>query len=133
MRICLIRVDYYHCCNSLSNPMDNHNVIYGNPAYGLTPNILTPFKGAQLTAFEKAFNKKMNRVRISVEWGFGKITQYFAYLNFRKNQTVLLQPIGKYYIVASVLINYHTCLYGSNTGKYFGLDPPSLEPYLLNN
>ena len=113
-------------------PSGQPYVIYGDPAYGLNENILAPFKGAQLTALEKEFNKKMSRLRISVEWGFGKITQYFAYLNFRKNQKVLLQPLGKYYIVASVLINCHTCLYGSNTGKYFGLDPPSLETYLFN-
>ena len=59
-------------------------IIYRDPAYRLTPNILALFKGAQLTALEKAFNKKMSTVWISVEWGFGKITQYFAYLNFRK-------------------------------------------------
>ena len=108
-------------------------VIYGDPAYGLAQNVLTPFRGANLTGDEQAFNKAMSKVRISVEWGFGKITQYFAYLNFKKNQKVLLQPIGKYYLVASILINCHTCLYGSVTGRYFELDPPSLETYLLNS
>ena len=117
----------------LVKPNGEPYVLYGDPAYGLTQNILAPFKGARITANEQAFNKKMSKVRISVEWGFGKIMQYFAYLDFKKNQKVLLQPVGKYYAVACVFINCHTCLYGSLTSKYFGLNPPSLETYLLNN
>ena len=34
-----------------------------------------------------------------VEWGFGKICLTFAYLDFKKNLKVLLQPVGKYYLV----------------------------------
>lgn len=108
-------------------------VIYGDPAYGLSRNILSPFRGAHLTTGEQEFNKSMSRVRICVEWGFSKILQYFAFLDFKKNQKVLLQPIGKYFLVASVLINCHTCLYGSLTSTYFGVEPPSLETYLSNS
>ena len=61
-------------------------VLYGNPAYGLTQSILAPFKGAQISANEAAFNKEMSKVRLAVEWGFGKITQYFAYLGFKKKK-----------------------------------------------
>ena len=32
-------------------------VIYGDPAYGLSRNILSPFCGAHLTAGEQEFNK----------------------------------------------------------------------------
>lgn len=117
----------------LVKPNGEPYVLYGDLAYGLTQNILAPFKGARITANEQAFNKKMSKVRISVEWGFGKVIQYFSYLDFKKNQKVLLQQVGKYYAVACVLINCHTCLYGSLTSKYFGLNPPSLETYLLNN
>jgi len=107
-------------------------VIYGDPAYGITRNILAPFRGAHLTADQEIFNRDMTKVRISVEWGFGKIIQYFAYLDFKKNLKILLQPVGKYYFVASLLINCHTCLYGSVTSSYFEVDPPSLEKYLSN-
>ena len=86
-------------------------VIYGDPAYGLSRNILNPFRGAHITAAEPEFNKSMRRVRISVEWGFGKILQYFSFLDFRKNQKVLLQPIGKYFLVASIMINCHTHMF----------------------
>lgn len=113
-------------------PTGEPYVIYGDPAYGLTRNILAPFRGAQLTVDEQLFNTQMSKVRISVEWGFGKICQNFAYLDFKKNLKVLLQPVGKYYLVASILANCHTCLYASQTSTYFNLDSPSLETYLSN-
>ena len=107
-------------------------VIYGDPVYGLSQNILAPFRGAVLTRQQQEFNKAMSGVRISVEWGFGKICQYFAFLDFKNNNKVLLQPVGKYFVVASLLINCHTCLYGSLTSTHFDVSPPSLETYLSN-
>ena len=96
---------------NIAKPDGEPYVLYGDPAYGLTNNILAPFRGADLTAAEKAFNRAMSKVRVSVERGFGKIAQYFAFLDFKMNLKVLLQPVAKYYIVASLLIKCHTCLY----------------------
>ena len=107
-------------------------VVYGDPAYGLMRNIMAPYRGAQLTAQQQQFNKSMSAVRISVEWTFGKICQYFTYVDLKRNNKVLLQPIGKYYAVAALLTNCHTCMYGSMTSKFFNVDPPSLESYLFN-
>ena len=70
-------------------PNGEPHVIYGDPAYGLSMNILNPFSDAYLTAGEQEFKKSMNRVHMNVEWGFSKIHQYFAFLDF-KNQRVLL-------------------------------------------
>lgn len=117
---------------NIRKPNGEPYVLYGDPAYGVTNNIIAPFRGADLTAPQKQFNKGMSKVRVSVEWGFGKIAQHFAFLDFKKNLKVLLQPVAKYYIVASLLINCHTCLYGSVTGNYFNLVAPSLETYLSN-
>ena len=107
-------------------------VVYRDPAYGISRNILAPFRGAQLTTTEQDFNKSMSQVRISVEWTFGKITQYFTYVDLKRNNKVLLQPVGKYYIVAALLTNCHTCVYGSLTTSFFNVAPPSLESYLSN-
>ena len=107
-------------------------VVYGDPAYGLNRNILAPFRGAALTEDEKRFNKAMSKVRVSVELGFGKICQYFAFLDFKKNLKVLLQPVAKYYAVGALMTNCHTCLYGSLTSTFFEVNPPSLETYLMN-
>ena len=81
---------------NITKPNGDLYVLYGDPAYGLTQNILAPFRGAHLTVQQMQFNKRMSKVRISVEWGFGKISQLFAFLDFKKNMKVLLQPVGKY-------------------------------------
>ncbi|CAB4023789.1 Hypothetical predicted protein, partial [Paramuricea clavata] len=103
----------------LTKPDGEPYVIYGDPAYGLSYNILAPYRGNNLSDAQKVFNREMSRVRVSVEWGFGKISQIFAYLDFKKNLKVLLQPIGKYYLIGALLTNCHTCLYGSLTSSFF--------------
>jgi hypothetical protein len=99
--------------------------VYGDPAYSSNRYTLSPFRGANINDQEQAFNTTMSRVRESVEWSFGKIVVYFAFVDFKKNLKLLLQPVGKYYIVAALLTNIHTCYNGSVTSNYFDLDPPS--------
>ena len=117
--------------SQFNRPNGQPYVVYGDPAYGVSQNILSPFRGAQLTTQQELFNKSMSQVRVSVEWTFGKICQYFTYVDLKRNSKVLLQPIGKYYIVAALLTNCHTCMYNSLTSSFFGLPAPSLESYLL--
>lgn len=66
-----------------NKPNGETYVIYGDPAYGLTRNILAPSRGVNFTVHEHEFNKEMSKVRSCVEWGFGKICQTFAYLDFK--------------------------------------------------
>ena len=56
-------------------PSGQPYVIYGDPAYGISRNILAPYHSSQLTPEQRDFNKSMSQVRISVEWTFGKICQ----------------------------------------------------------
>ena len=116
----------------LTTPNGQPYVLYGDSAYGINANILSPFRGQQLTQAEHKFNRLMSGVRVSVEWSFGKIAQLFAFLDFKKNQKILLQPVGKYYIVRALFANCHTCLYGSLTSQFFNVQPPELEVYLNN-
>jgi hypothetical protein len=105
-------------------------VLYGDPAYPLSQYLQCPFRGAFLTAMQEAFNRSMSPVREPVEWGFGKILQQFAYLDFKKNLKIYLSPIGQYYAVGAILTNCHTTMYSSQTSMYFNCPPPSLEQYL---
>ena len=73
----------------------------------------------------------MSTIRESVEWGFNKIVQLFGYLDFKKNLKIGMQPVGKYYKVAAILTNCHTCLYGSQTSTFFNCPPPLLEEYIV--
>ena len=116
----------------LTRPNGDPYVLYGDPAYGVSRNIISPFRG-QLTASEMEFNKSMSAVRVSVEWNFGKVTQLFAFLDFKKNLKILLQPVAKCYLVGALLTNCHSCLYGSQTSTFFDVHAPNLEVYLSNS
>jgi hypothetical protein len=105
--------------------------IYGDLAYPLRPQLQCPFKGAALTPHHIAWNQSMSEVRISVEWLFGDIVNYFKFLDFKKNLKVGLSAVGKMYLTCALLQNAHSCVYGSTTSKYFLLDPPSLEEYFV--
>ncbi|KAK3234002.1 hypothetical protein CYMTET_25147 [Cymbomonas tetramitiformis] len=107
-----------------------HFVIYGDPAYPLHPYLVTGFKGGAIGAAAREFNTAMNGPRTSVEWGFGKVMTYLGYLDMKSQQKLLLMPLGKFYHVACIIANCHTCCEGSVTGRYFNSQPPTLEAYL---
>ena len=83
-----------------------------------------------LTADELAFNDFMSKMRIAVEWSFGKVVQNWAFVDFYKNQKLYKQPVAKYWFAAVLLTNCHSCLYSNQTSMYFGVPTPDLEDYL---
>lgn len=116
-----------HCIYPAGQPL----CVYGDPAYPLRVHLQGPFKGAIQTPMEHAFNQSMSKVRVSVEWVFGDIVNYFAFLDFKKNLKVGLSAVGKMYVVCALLRNAHSCTYGSSTSNFFGVDPPSIENYFI--
>ena len=113
------------------SPLGQPLCVYGDPAYPVSVHLQSPFKGprARITPLQKDYNSAMSRVRSSVEWVFGDITNYFAFLDFKKNLKIGLSAVGKMYSVCALLTNARTCLYKSLTSSFFGLDPPELEDY----
>ncbi len=99
--------------------------IYGDAVYPVRPWLFAPFPehNAHFTPQKKAFNAAMSPIRAAVEWGFGKLTMYFAFINFYTNLKLHLQLLGHYFQVATLLANCHTCCYGSEVSTYFGLPP----------
>ena len=89
-------------------------ILYGDPAYPVKRYILAPFRGTQLSPAEERFNADMSAVSKCVQWGYGKIVKYFAFLDFSKNLKVLLQPVGKFYKVGALLANCHTFVWLAN-------------------
>lgn len=110
--------------------VENKFVLYGDAAYPIRELLLKPYQTRALVPVEANFNYEMSRARQAVEWGFGKIISEFAFVDFKKNQKLLLQQIGKMYTVATLLTNCHTCLYQGQTSSYFDIQPPSIEEYL---
>ena len=103
--------------------------IYGDPAYPLRVHLQGPFRNPHLTPLMEAFRAYMSSVRISVEWLFGDVINYFKFLDFKKNLKIGMSSIGKMYIVCALLHNARTCLYGNETSSFFELEPPTLEEY----
>lgn len=103
--------------------------LYGDPGYRGCPRVLSPFGGAYPPREHVNINVSMSRVRICVEWTFGRIASLFAFVDFKKNLKLYLQPVGNYYVVATFLANCYCCLYGSETSDYFACIPPTLEVY----
>ena len=66
-------------------PTGNLLCIYGDPAYPLRMHLQAPFRGPGLARNEMLFNNAMSKVRISIEWVFGDIINYFAFLDFKKD------------------------------------------------
>lgn len=105
--------------------------LYGDPVYPHRPQLQGPFKGERLTQNEMDWSSAMSGVRISVEWIFKDIINYFKFLDFKKNLKVQLSAVGKMYIVCTLLHNARCCLYGSETSKCFEFQPPTLQEYFL--
>ena len=79
----------------------------------------TYFRNPRLTPLMEAFNALMSSVRISVEWLFGDVINYFKFLDCKKNFKIGMSGIGKMCIVCALLHNAHTCLYGNKTSSFF--------------
>ena len=98
-----------HAFSPTGEPM----CLYGDPAYPLRLQLQAPFRELQLTPEMVAYNKSMSSVRVSFQWIFGDIVNYFKFMDFKKNLKIGLSQVGKMYIVAAVLRNALTCLYGN--------------------
>ena len=101
----------------------------GDPAYPLRVFLQRPFRNPHLTPLMEAYNSSMSSVRVSVEWLFGDIIEYFKFVDFKKNLKIGMSSIGKMYIVCALLQNALSCLYGNNTATFFDLEPPTRQDY----
>ena len=94
--------------------------LYGDPAYPLRVQLQAPFRKLQLSPEMVAYNKSMSNVRVSVEYIFGDVVNYFKFMDsmIKKNLKIGLSQVSKMYIVAVVLRNALTCLYGNETSQF---------------
>ena len=111
------------------SPTGQQMCLYGDPAYPLRVHLQGPFRNAVLTPQMQEYNAAMSAVRVSVEWPFGDIINYFKFMDFKKNLKIKLSSVGKMYVVCAILRNALTCLYGNQTSAFFHLDPPTLQEY----
>ena len=91
---------------------------------------MTPYKDANVTEEQLNFNKVMSSQRICLEWSFADIMKSFSLIDFKKNLKLHLQPLGKLYKVAVILMNCRCCLHGNQTSQFFGVNPPTIDEYI---
>lgn len=65
-----------------------------------------------------------------MEWIISRALSIFAFLDYKRNQKLLLQPVGLYYRAAVILVDCNNCLFGGETSHVLGVQLPSLEEYL---
>ena len=114
--------------SGLLNQLEQHSFtpdgqplcIYGDPAYPHRVFLQCPFaRRLDVTVQEQAFNQSMRRFRVSAEWVFGDIVNYFKFTDFNKDLKIGLSAVRKTYVVRALLRNALTCLYGNNTLAFF--------------
>jgi hypothetical protein len=107
--------------------------IFGDPAYGVGPHIISPFSGmGERTAEELEWNATMSAVRIEVEHGFGIVSNTWPFLNSGWKMHLYASPVGQYYRIGVLLTNCLNCLRPNQVAQYFDCPPPLLNDYLHN-
>ena len=71
----------------------------------------------------------MTHSRVVVEWVFGNILNFFAFIDFKKNLKIGLSSVGTMYTCCALMRDARSCLYRCTTSKIFGLDTPDLMDY----
>ena len=104
--------------------------IFGDPAYGINQQLISPFPNGGSTGEQRHWNAEMSSIRIEVEHGFGIVTKTWPFLNASWKMQIYHSPIALYYRVGVLLTNVLNCLRPNQVAQYFGCHPPSLEDYL---
>ena len=100
---------------------DIQNIILGDSAYVRLSHSRSYFKrGGEGHAI---WNRKMKRVRISIEWDYGAVASLFPYLSNEKKLKILQCPkmVSRVYKLATILRNLHIGFYGCQSSNYFDI------------
>ena len=92
-----------------------------------------PFQCAARTPLQNSWNKAKSQLRVSVEWSFGDILDYFKYLDFKKGLQLQLSAVGNMYIVCALMQNSRTYMYGNEPVSYIDLKPVAIEGYFVQH
>ena len=102
---------------------------YGDSAFANTQYSQSAYNRTGASQAQLHYNNIMNSARVSIENVFGFVISKSAWVDYYKNQKLLLQPVGKHYLNAQLLANCHTCMYGNQVSQRFRVCPPTLEEY----
>ena len=102
---------------------------YGDKAFPRRSHNRAAYRGRNLPLLRSRSNYTLSSQRIGVEWSYCKIGQLEKFVDNSNKMKIQLSQVGKFFIVACLLANAHTCLYGSSSSKYWKCNPPKLGTY----
>ena len=72
--------------------------LHGDPAYPLRPTLMGPYRPGDvcvLTPDVQAFNAALSAVRVSIEWLFDDVSNYFKFIDFKNILKLQLSAVRK--------------------------------------
>ena len=114
-----------------NSPDEEHYFqLFGDPAYGVSPQIQSPYSGVGVwTEEQKWWNELMSAVRIEVEHGFAIVTNTWPFLNTAWKLHIGQSPVGRYYHTGVLLTNGLNCLRPNQVAQAFNCPPTLLKDY----
>ncbi len=91
------------------NPLFFGFIILGDSAYPNNDIMVGIYKGCQLPAAAERFNSIMCPIRTCMEWGYGKIVQQWAFVDFKKQMKIQRVRVEAMWCIAVFLTNALTC------------------------
>ena len=113
------------------DPQDRYFQLFGDPAYGVSRVIMSPFADNDRTPEELEWNNAMSKAHIEVEHIFGIICRTWPFLNAYWKMQAYSLPVGYYYRTAALLTNVLTCFRGNQISTVFNCPPPSIDEYFI--
>jgi len=55
----------------------------------------------------------MSKLRVTIEWAFGETARHVAFCDYPKELKLDKGPVASYWLVAALLQNCRSCLYGN--------------------
>lgn len=109
--------------------------VYGDLAYSNHPGVMAPYRHQfgfrYLTTEQRAFNRRLSKVRIAVEHAFGRTQSLWTYTAFTKGLELGRQAVAAFFRVSILMTNLYTCTSGHNQSSIrFVCPPPTVETYL---
>lgn len=88
--------------------------LYGDSGFAVLNSLVGPYRAPEPGSIEQTFNIMMSQVRVTVEWGFGRVLNLFPFLDSHRILRTGSSPVSAYYRVAVILCNLRTILDGRN-------------------
>jgi hypothetical protein len=106
---------------------------FGDSIYPFLTNIRTYWPATIANRFRELENRGLKQTRIAIEWNYMTTSNLYGLLrNWDKLKVIGSANTAVVYTVATLLRNFHVCLYGCETSAYFNiiLPPNMLQCYM---